>query len=269
MKKILPLWIFIFSFLLISSNNYCVAQSLLADRHLNFDEGWRFHLGNASDPSKDFNYGIVNIFSKSGKDEGTAIDSRFNDSFWQKVNLPHDWVVALPFVNSPNFDVMAHGYKPVGALFPETSIGWYRKNFFIDKADSTKKLSIQFDGIFRDANIWINGFYLGNNKSGYIGVEYDISDYIKYGKENTIVVRVDATQYEGWFYEGAGIYRHVWLNKYDKLHIDASQVFIHSILKNTTATVHVEIPVKNENASSSNGEVQTYMTTRDGRKISK
>jgi beta-galactosidase len=269
MKKILPPCLFIFSFLLISSNNYCAAQSLLADRHLNFDEGWRFHLGNASDPSKDFNYGIVNIYSKSGKDEGTAIDSRFNDSSWQKVNLPHDWVVALPFVNSPNFDVMAHGYKPVGALFPETSIGWYRKNFFIDKADSTKRLSIQFDGIFRDANIWINGFYLGNNKSSYIGVEYDISDYIKYGKENTIVVRVDATQYEGWFYEGAGIYRHTWLNKYDNLHIDASHVFIHSTLKNTTATVHVEIPVKNENASSSNGEVQTYMTTRDGRKISK
>ena len=70
----------------------------------------------------------------------------------------------------------SHGYKPVGGLFPETSIGWYRKHFNIARADSGKRFQIQFDGIFRDANIWINGFYLGNNKSGYIGESYDVTD---------------------------------------------------------------------------------------------
>ncbi|MGH2645991.1 MAG: hypothetical protein ACRDE8_00425, partial [Ginsengibacter sp.] len=126
MKKIIAL-LFIFSFLLAYPGNFCKAQNVLAKRHINFDDDWKFHLGNASDPAKDFNYGIENIFSKSGNAGNTAINPRFNDSTWRVVNLPHDWVVELPFQNSPSFDVMAHGYKPVGGLFPETSIGWYRK----------------------------------------------------------------------------------------------------------------------------------------------
>src|SRR6476469_6610826 len=133
----------------------------------NIDKDWTFHLGSASNPAKDFNYGIANLFSKSGKAEGTAIEAKFNDKDWQKINLPHDWAVGLPFAKSPNFDVMAHGYKPVGGLFPETSVGWYRKCLNFSAADSGKRFQIQFDGIYRDANIWFNGFYLGNNKSGY------------------------------------------------------------------------------------------------------
>ena len=102
-------------------------------KHINFDNDWRFHLGNASDASKDFNYGINVIFKKTGEAVGTAIDPKFKDSAWRKLDLPHDWAVELPFVQSKSFDVMAHGYKPVGGLFPETSIGWYRKHFSIPK----------------------------------------------------------------------------------------------------------------------------------------
>ncbi|MDE3185485.1 MAG: glycosyl hydrolase 53 family protein [Bacteroidota bacterium] len=235
--------------------------------HINIDENWKFHLGNAADPLKDFNYGIADIFKKSGDAGNTAINPRFNDSSWRTINLPHDWVVELPFVNSPNFDVMAHGYKPVGGLFPATSIGWYRKRFFIDKKDSAKRISIQFDGIYRDANIWLNGFFIGNNKSGYIGAEYDVSDFIKYGEENTLVVRVDATQYEGWFYEGAGIYRHVWLNKTNNFHINSNKLFIHSKQSAKNAIVSVEIPVVNQESNIANGYVYTYITTRDGKKV--
>jgi beta-galactosidase len=100
----------------------------------------------------------------------------------------------------------------VGGLFPETSIGWYRKRFTVDRVDSGTRFQIQFDGIFRNANIWINGFYLGNNLSGYIGVSYDITDFVRFDRENILVVRVDATQYEGWFYEGAGKQGAVGLN---------------------------------------------------------
>ena len=77
-------------------------------QHINFDEGWLFHFGNASDPAKDFNYGITAIFSKSGKTDNTALALNFNDSAWRKLNLPHDWAVELPFSNSPNFDVQSH-----------------------------------------------------------------------------------------------------------------------------------------------------------------
>jgi beta-galactosidase len=233
----------------------------------NIDKEWTFHLGNASDPAKDFNFGIANLFSKSGKAETTAIDPKFDDKDWIKLNLPHDWAVELPFTISENFDVMAHGYKPVGGLFPENSIGWYRKRFAISKADSGKRYQIQFDGIYRDANIWINGFYLGNNKSGYLGVSYDITDYLNFTKENVIVVRADASQYEGWFYEGAGIYRHVWLNQFNNVNIPENGVFTHATVANKIATVNIETSVQNQGLYPSTASVFAYLTDRNGNKI--
>jgi beta-galactosidase len=233
----------------------------------NLDRDWTFHLGNAANPSKDFNYGIANLFSKTGKAEGTAIEEKFNDNDWQKINLPHDWAVNLPFVKSPSFDVMAHGYKPVGGLFPETSIGWYRKRLNFTPADSGKRFQIQFDGIYRDANVWLNGFYLGNNKSGYLGISYDITDYINYHKPNILVVRADATQYEGWFYEGAGIYRHVWLNQYNNINIPENGVFTYATIANKMATVNIETSLQNQGLYPSTAIVYAYVTDRNGKKI--
>ncbi len=236
---------------------------------MSLDEGWSFHFGHAANPEKDFNYGIATIFSKSGGAAGTAIDPRFNDSAWKKLDLPHDWAVELPFVNSDDFNVMAHGYKPVGGLFPETSIGWYRKRFIIPRADSGFRHTIDFDGIFRDANVWLNGFFLGNNKSGYVGVSYDITDYIRFDRENVLVVRVDATQYEGWFYEGAGIYRHVWLNRFNNTHIANDGIFIHTKTEGRRSTINIQTTVANKGTLTSNAEVITYLTDRQGRRVGK
>ena len=249
---------------------FCLPLFISAQRQkINFDNDWKFHFGHSANPEKDFNYTVANIFSKSGAAVKTAIDPKFDDSKWRKLDLPHDWAVELPFVYKDNFDVMAHGYKPVGGLFPETSIGWYRKHFMVAKADSGQRLQIQFDGIFRDANIWINGFYLGNNKSGYIGESYDITDYVNFGKDNVVVVRVDASQYEGWFYEGAGIYRHVWLNKYDDVHIVTNGIFAWSTIISNKAVVNVESSIQNQSLSSSFCIVSAYITDRDGKIVSK
>jgi beta-galactosidase len=236
-------------------------------KQINFDDNWKFHFGNAADPAKDFNYKIAAIFSKTGKTDNTALDSKFNDSSWRTLDLPHDWAVELPFVNSPNFDVQSHGYKPVGGLYPETSIGWYRKRFTIGRKDSGQRFQLQFDGIFRDANIWVNGIYLGNNQSGYVGVSYDITDFINFDRDNIVVVRADASQYEGWFYEGAGIYRHVWLNQYNNMHITTDGVFVHADVKGKGATVNIETAVENQNLLSGNCSVVTYITNREGQKI--
>jgi beta-galactosidase len=236
-------------------------------RHINFDDNWKFHLGSASDPAKDFNYSISTIFSKTGAAPGTAIDPKFTDSGWRQLQLPHDWAVELPFAQSPNFDVMAHGYKPVGGLFPETSIGWYRKRFNIDRADSGHRFQLQFDGIYRDAEVWINGFYLGNNKSGYMGFTFDITDYLNYTKENVLVVRVDATQYEGWFYEGAGIYRHVWLNQYNNVHISTDGVYTHAAVTPAKAAVTIETTIQNQDLSAANASILTYIADRNGKRI--
>ncbi len=256
-------------------------------QHRSLDDGWRFHLGNAADPAKDFNFGTVNIYSKSGKSEGTAIAPGFNDSDrdWREVSVPHDWAVELPFENSPDFDVMSHGYKPVGGHYPATSIGWYRKRFMVSPADSGERMVLQFDGIFRDSKVWINGFYCCANASGYSGFSVDVTDFIRYGKENVLVVRVDATQYEGWFYEGAGIYRHVWLNQYDPVHIAENGLFVHSAVHGATgkgsgvhetsgkgsgesgqaAEVTVETVVVNDHAAPAGAEVGAYLTDRAGK----
>ena len=252
------LFIFLLQFGLLTGS----AQSLI-----NIDNDWKFHFGHAGDPVKDFNYSIGTIFSKTTSVRKTAIDGNFNDSSWQTVQLPHDWAVALPFVKSTNFDVTQHGYKPVGGLFPETSIGWYRKHFLVAKSDSGNRFQIQFDGVFRDANFWINGFYLGNNKSGYIGATYDITDFINYNKDNVITVRVDATQYEGWFYEGAGIYRHVWLKKQNNIHIANDGLFTYSKINGTKTALIAEIEVENKNFNAASATVQTTLYHRDGKKV--
>jgi beta-galactosidase len=246
----------------------CTLFNTLAQRkQVSIDHNWKFAFGHASNPEKDFNYGLKTIFSKSGAAAGTAIDPKFNDSSWRTLNLPHDWAVELPFTYVDNFDVESHGYKPVGGLFPATSIGWYRKQFKLEKADSGRRFQLQFDGIFRDANVWINGFYLGNNKSGYVGVNYDITDFLNFDRSNVIVVRVDATQYEGWFYEGAGIYRHVWLNSYPSSHITTDGVFAYANINGSKATLNVETNIINEYGSSNNYTVATYLTDRAGNRI--
>lgn len=233
------------------------------------DDQWKFHFGHAGNPEKDFNYGIANLFAKSGAAAKTAIDPKFNDSSWRTLNLPHDWAVELPFTKSSNFDVIQHGFKPVGGLFPETSIGWYRKQFTLSQADTVKRLVLQFDGIFRDANIWVNGFFVGNNKSGYVGAAYDITDYVQFDKPNTLVVRVDATQYEGWFYEGAGIYRHVWLQKMSPIHVAQDGIYAWSTFVNNKATVHVQGTLQQHTASSNTVTVTSIIKERGGRIVAK
>ena len=240
-----------------------------AQKRTNIDDNWLFHYGNSENAKEDFNYGIVNIFSKSGASEKTAIDPKFVDKDWRKLNLPHDWAVELPFVQSENDDLVSHGFKPVGGLFPDTSIGWYRKHFTVSKNDKKDRFEIQFDGVFRNASIWLNGFYIGTNQSGYVGKSYDVTDYIDFEKDNVLVVRVDATQYEGWFYEGAGIYRHVWLNQYNNLHIPFGGLFVHSNVNDKIATVNIETSVENKNLNPTNCTVYAYITDRNGKIIGK
>ena len=194
----------------------------------NFDSDWQFAFGDASDPAKDFGCGTeyFNYFTKAASihNEGPYV-MKFDASAWKTVDLPHDWVVDLPFAEEASH---SHGYKQVGYEYPKTSVGWYRKVFTVPAEDYGKHIWLQFEGIFRDAQIWVNGFYLGHEKSGYVTQTYDISEYLNYGEENLVCVRADATFEEGWFYEGAGIYRHVWLNKASKVHVAPFGTFVYS-----------------------------------------
>ncbi len=116
----------------------------------------------------------------------------------------------LPFSGEASH---SHGYKCIGWKYPQNSVGWYRKHLTLPAEDAGKQIFIEFEGIFRDSEIFCNGFFIGGERSGYASRTYDITDYVNFGGDNVITVRCDATVEEGWFYEGAGIYRNVYLKK--------------------------------------------------------
>ena len=195
----------LFAFLFLLGITFSLSAQSVRERIL-LDDGWQFAFGNASSPEKDFGCGTeyFNYLTKAASihNEG-PYSPKFNPEKWgvdwKTVNLPHDWVVDLPYAKEASH---SHGYKAVGYKFPENSVGWYRKSITVPQEDLGKHLYLQFDGIFRDARIWINGFYLGHEPSGYATQVYDITEYLNFGEENLICVRADATLEEGWFYEG-------------------------------------------------------------------
>lgn len=236
-----------------------------AQEKISLDEDWRFHFGHASNPEKDFDYSNKLLHHKSNVYETTIVNPKYIDTTWRKINVPHDWVVELPFVKSSTHEMDSHGYKPIGGPYPETSIGWYRKHFTVEKLKNNKRFELQFDGIYRNAAIWLNGFYVGTNFSGYVGNSFDVSDYINFDGENVMVIRVDATQAEGWFYEGAGIYRHVWLNITDKIHIPQGGLFVYSEVNGKNATANIETTVQNNLLKNTNCTTYSYITDRNGK----
>ena len=132
-----------------------IATAVSSERErLLLDADWRFLLGHAANPGPEFNGRNGNGFNKAG-DLFPPSNPKFDASSWQRVDLPHDWAVDLPFVNDKR--LTSWGFKPVGRGYPETSVGWYRKVFAIPSSDAGRRLSIEFDGVFRDATVALNG----------------------------------------------------------------------------------------------------------------
>ncbi|MCQ2139038.1 MAG: DUF4982 domain-containing protein [Bacteroidales bacterium] len=235
----------------------------------NFDDGWKFALGDASSMANDFGYGTeyFNFWTKAASIHNTGPYSPdFDPSGWADVCLPHDWVVDLPFAGEASH---SHGYKTVGAAYPQTSVGWYRKEFELPVTDEGKHVSLRFDGIFHSSQLWVNGFYLGREDDGYVSSEYDITQYLNYGGKNVVAVRADASQESGWFYEGAGIYRHAWLIKKGEVNIIEDGLFIHSdLLEEGGATVHVEAEIGNFSLAACSGlELVCALKDAEGRAV--
>ncbi len=233
---------------------------------ISMDKNWKFHFGDASDTKNDFNYNINYNLAKAGSAKG-CIAPNFNDSAWRVLDVPHDWAVEQEFVNIKDEGLQDHGFKAVGGLFPKTSIGWYRKTFTVSPADSANKFMIRFDGVFRNCTVFLNGHYLGSNVSGYSEFSLDVSDYLNFRRKNVLVVRVDASQYEGWFYEGAGIYRHVWLEKFNPVHIAEYGTFVTSTVKENIATVAVETKVVNNSFARAANSLTYYIYDKNNNKV--
>jgi len=229
------------------------AVSAVAPREqLLLDFGWKFTFGHASDPSKDLGFGFgQGDFSHAG--EFKFAKAGFDDSKWRTLDLPHDWAVELPFVRDD--EQKSHGYKPLGRRYPETSVGWYRRVFEIPASDLGRRIWIEFDGAFRDVLVFVNGCFLGRNDNGYAPFRFDISDFLAYGGRNYIAVRVDASFGDGWFYEGAGIYRHVWLTRTDAVHLGKWDSTVRATVSGNTATVALAAAVENGSKQAAGAKV--------------
>lgn len=186
----------------------------LQAQKISMDRDWKFHLGDVPFPVIQ-GHGMTYENAKAGQAWGAAAPN-YKDGEWRTLQLPHDWAVEQPYDSTEN---VSQGYRKRG-------VGWYRKQFQLDDADKGKHLELQLDGIATHASIWFNGTLISRNFCGYNSIYLDITPYAYYGKrQNVIAIRVDAQPMEGWWYEGAGIYRHTWLVKRAAVHLTTDGVY--------------------------------------------
>ncbi|UII23711.1 beta-galactosidase GalB [Fulvivirga ligni] len=206
----------------------------------------------------DFNQGWLFSLTDSTVE---ASDPSFNDSSWRALDLPHDWSIEGAF-NKDNPAGVGGGALPGG-------IGWYRKAFKLQKADSSQLVFIDFDGIYCNSEVWINGSYLGKRPNGYISFRYELTPYLNYGDiENVISVKVNNDQQpNSRWYSGSGIYRNVWLVKTNKIYVDqwGSQVTTPTVTEDS-ALVHLKINLQNR-LDASEVSVSHKIVGQDGSEV--
>jgi beta-galactosidase len=226
-------------------------QVLAADsprEHLSLDANWKFHLGD--------DWPSALHLDKAGASTGPAAE-RFNDASWRTLDLPHDWAIELPF--DQNADT-GHGFKPVGPGFSHNSVGWYRRTFNLSNDDEGKRIWLTFDGVMHDATVWVNGWLVKRHEGGYYPFREDITDVVKFGRKNVIAVKVDASMFEGWFYEGAGIYRHVWLDKTAPVAIAPDGIFVYSKFKDNIPKGLAELQIQTRLKNSLTNDISVAVT---------
>jgi len=207
-------------------------QGDFSSRKTDFNSGWSFHL---NEPKTDW-------------------DTIGKNTQWRKLSLPHDWSIERAFdQNSP---------AGIGGGALTGGLGWYRKIFKVPVVNATKTTSIIFDGVYRHSEVWINGHYLGKRPNGYIGFQYDLSPWLNYGdKENEIIVKVDnSAQPNSRWYSGSGIFRNVWLETTDKLHVAQWGTYITTpAVTQHNAKINLETTVSNGYDVSKTATVTTIL----------
>ncbi len=188
-----------------------------------------------------------NILLKTG-----PASTDFDDSSWRVVDLPHDYIVAGSFDPHANAN---HGFLP---LYP----AWYRRHFYLPKSDRGNSVWIDFEGVYRDAHVYLNGHFLARHRGGYTPFRVNIAPFANYGGNNILAVYVDPREFEGWWYEGGGIYRHVRLNVADPLHVAPWGVYVISDVHDHPAGASAELTIDTRIANAS-GLDQSCTTTSE------
>ncbi|NKJ44546.1 beta-galactosidase GalA [Novosphingobium sp. SG720] len=236
-------------------------------------DGWRFALGHAADMAKDFGFGrFQRTYAKPGFDVSPALQPDFDDSAWAMVRVPHDWAVELPYalpaqpVAKEQEDMAAgHGFRAIGRDFPQNSVGWYRRKLPVGAADKGRAVWLEFDGVFRDCKVFVNGYEAGGSASGYAPFRVNIADFLDYdGGPNQLALRVDASLGEGWFYEGAGIYRHVDLVSAAPLHVPQWGTCVRSTVDGSGARVAIATTLANAAEAAGRAQLRHRAFAPDG-----
>ena len=239
------------------------APATLRERLL-LDFGWRFLFGHANDATKDFGFGAGRSggFQKTG---GFLSPSNlaYDDSEWTPVDLPHDWAIGLPFKNDPA--LASKGSYPLGRDYPETSVGWYRRVLDVPASEAGRRISVEFDGVYRETMVVFNGYYVGRHSGGYDPFSFDLTDFALPGGPNVLLVRVDATLSDGWFYEGAGIYRHVWLVKTAPVHVKKWGTLAAAKVQPGQANVSIRTEIENHGKGAASVRVISSILDQIGR----
>jgi beta-galactosidase len=206
----------------------------------NFNDGWKFSLAASDDSWK----------------------ADFNDSGWRQLDLPHDWSIEGEFSES-------NPASPGGGALPGGT-GWYRKTFTVSPEEREKQICVEFDGIYRNSEVWINGNYLGKWPYGYSSFSYELTPYLRYGdEENVIAVKVDnSKQPNSRWYSGSGIYRNVWLVKTEKIAVDHWGTFITSSeVSSEAALLRISTQVKNSPGARVEIRLKTIVYGPDNRRV--
>lgn len=185
----------------------------------------------------------------------------FDDSKWSIVDVPHDWSISGP-IDRDNPSGGSGGYFPTG-------IGWYRKHFIVPSEYSGRKVTVEFDGVYMNSDVWINGKHIGRHVYGYTGFQYDVSEYLNYDGDNVIAVRVDNSEQPGsrW-YTGSGIYRHVWMVCTDRLHVAycGTQV-TWPLIKPEWAVMQVRTHIQNSDRGAARGTICSAVIDSTGKAV--
>ena len=215
------------------------ATSLSAREVINFNKDWKFCLNLETDSN--------------------PADIQFDDSGWRTLDVPHDWAIEGDF-DEHNPSGTGGGALPGG-------IGWYRKNFKVSKKDQGKIISIEFDGVYMNSTVWLNGHKLGSRPYGYSSFEYDMTPFINRGGENLLVVKVDnSDQPNSRWYSGCGIYRHVWMTTTSRTHVAHWGSYVTATVSknNRKATFDVEVTLENATKAT---QVTNTLVDRQGREV--
>lgn len=232
-------------------------------KHL-LDRGWKFIGSDASGS-------IYRAFNKSGAWLSGAQSRCLDDSDWETVDLPHDYVIngtpqpakgkSEVITDIPEMQTMDSMLTANGSL--ERRVAWYRKHFFIGKESDGKRIFIRFDGVFRNSEFYFNGFYLDRHMSGYTPITIELTDFIEYGGDNVIAVKVDPRIPEGWWYEGGGIYRHVWLIETPTVSVTDEDIFVSSELSDDKSCADIKTEVCLNNSDDENAEIKLSLEIFD------